>query len=83
MSLHKQLRKHLAFLAISIITVFLMLLAWPINIHLFTISTTGTDGIDGYISVSKDNFLKQEFSRTGEYLDSIELWLNDLLPGQA
>ncbi len=83
MSLHKQLRKHLAFLAISIITVFLMLLAWPVNIRLFTISATGTDGIGGYISVSKDNCLKQEFSRTGEYLDSIELWLNDLLPGQA
>ena len=83
MSLHKYIRKNAVFLAVSIITVFLMLLAWPMNIRLFSISATGTDEIGGYISVSKDNLLKQEFSRTGEYLDSIELWLSDLLPGQT
>ena len=45
MSLHKYIRKNAVFLAVSIITVFLMLLAWPMNIRLFSISATGTDEI--------------------------------------
>jgi len=75
--------KNNIFVAMNITLAILFLLAWPINIKPFSFTVTNqNDGKYKYIDVSDQKPFVQEFSRNGEYLESVELLIKDLAPEQ-
>jgi len=78
----KLLSTHL-FLILSVMLLVFMALAWPVNVKLFLSTTAAWDSHDyEYVEINDRKSFIQEFTRKGEYLDSIELYIDGIVSGQ-